>query len=1340
MKRKLLLALMALPFFCKAQVANPEGVYAALPQTGFTATVDTYQGPNPASLAVDGNTATYWEAQYSPMTNLPHWIKVDMQSSQTIGAVYIVDRDNLGNSIRSCTVSTSPDGTTWTQQGGTFTLPYNGSFGKIYMGFPGTVTCRYYRIDITANQASGNQVSNVAETGAATKTVLDVTAYDRSGWTVSASSQELSGEGTTNGRAAVTIDRDASTFWASTWSGTAAPYPHTLVYDMKQAQAVNRLYYIQRDQRNSNAVEGSVSFSDDGTNFGTEIPVTFVTNTSKNFIDLPSLQYHRYFRMTITKNYFALANPTQTGNASYYATTMAEVGANLNTSLSNFGLLYFKALDLNSTAVRMDWSTQFENGNSRFDITRSTDGLNFTTIGSVNAAGTSTSQLKYNFTDNTAPAGTNYYQLQSVNSLGLVTKSDIVSVVSGTTYSSSQPANLNLIYFVPNDVDYIPDYQKRLNDLMLWGQDWYGKNMEKNGYGYKPFGLFKNAAGDRIKITTIFGTKSKASYAYSGGAGNMQSEINAYFAAHPGEKTSEHTLVLIPRYGYQPDGVTPDGGPFYGLGKWCFALDYEEMDIKNLGKSDAVGNRFSVWYGGMMHELGHGLNLPHNRQKKSETADFNKGMALMWAGNGTLGKSPTFLTAADCAILNGNQIFNNNTNTYYGAANLRLTNFHANYSTTKNAIVISGKFVSDVPANDVTYYNDPNVNNEGVGGNRDYNAITWASHVTNGDSFYVEEPVNEFVVDDQTTINYTYELKLRIVHTNGTITEIIFPYQFVNSLPVINYEYDEKKELGKHGWTVAGFSSEETEGEGPVNGHAAALIDSNPNTYWHSMWSIDPAAVYPHYVTIDMSRTQEVKGLSLIQRPGLQRAVKDFEILSSTDGISFTSQGNFVAQQSNLRQYFDFPSLQTFRYFKVIAKSAWDGEQFAALAELGLYHDGNYAPTFTAPSDVTVYKNTDCNYNATTAITGKTSNVFDDYTENPVVVFTDAITAGSNEDEKIITRTWKATDTEGLFTEKVQLITVKDNTAPIISGTTTVGLGYEINGSYSIPPVTVSDNCSINTITYQVTGATTQSGTGTNASGSFNPGVSVIEWTATDKSGNATTFQTTVTVNALSGNIADVYAVNPGGNANTIYLGYGPSSLTLTAQVSGGTAPYSYSWSNGSSTGSTTINPSQAGTYSYTVTITDAAGSTISLTKMVTVTDIRSGKNKVTICHKNGNSLSINVSDVANHIAHGDKLGNCDANVTASAKGLQADQKTITLQEFTVQAYPNPSSSDFSLSISSDVQQPVNVRVFDLSGKLLRAIKTTTGITKLGNELNSGTYIVEITQDNNTKIIKLIKL
>jgi len=516
----------------------------------------------------------------------------------------------------------------------------------------------------------------------------------------------------------------------------------------------------------------------------------------------------------------------------------------------------------------------------------------------------------------------------SLQSSTLTATSGVSGPTPGT-FTSDRPRNLNLIYFVPNDVDTVANYQKRLSELMLWTQNWYKQQMTLNGYTDKTFGLYVDAANTAVKIITIYGTRGKADYSYSSGSGNVMAEINAYFAANPTQKTSEHTLVILPRYQILASG-TPSGGPFYGLGRWCFALDYEEMDIANLGKTDAVGNRFSVWFGGLVHELGHGLNLPHNCQKVSENNDPNKGMALMWAGNGTLGKSPTFLTAADAATLNANQIFNNDTKTYYGSATAGIQSIHAEYSSAKQAIVLSGRFTSNVKVNSMLYYNDPNVNNEGTGANRDYNAVTWESKTIGLDSFYVEMPVSEFQYKDGSP----YELRLRAVHENGTISQTSYNYEFVNNLPVLNFST--KNEFSKTGWTIVSSSSEELSGEGSTNGRAAMLIDQNTSTYWHSRWS-SSATTFPHQIIIDMKAAKNMQGISLTQRSGLQRAIKDFEIQLSTDGTTFVSAGSFVAANSNGPQYINFSATKNGRYIKIIAKTAYDGLQYASLAELGAY-------------------------------------------------------------------------------------------------------------------------------------------------------------------------------------------------------------------------------------------------------------------------------------------------------------------------------------------------------------------------------------------------------------------
>jgi hypothetical protein len=68
--------------------------------------------------------------------------------------------------------------------------------------------------------------------------------------------------------------------------------------------------------------------------------------------------------------------------------------------------------------------------------------------------------------------------------------------------------------------------------------------------------------------------------------------------------------------------------------------------------------------------------------------------------------------------------------------------------------------------------------------------------------------------------------------------------------------------------------------------------------------------------------------------------------------------------------------------------------------------------------------------------------------------------------------------------------------------------------NYTIPALVVTHDCSRGlAITYEVTGATTRSGTGTDASGAFNVGVSTITWSVTDACGNVSTCTTTVTIN-----------------------------------------------------------------------------------------------------------------------------------------------------------------------------------------------------------------------------------
>lgn len=215
--------------------------------------------------------------------------------------------------------------------------------------------------------------------------------------------------------------------------------------------------------------------------------------------------------------------------------------------------------------------------------------------------------------------------------------------------------NLNVIYFTGNDMQPTAESERRISELLLYLQQYYGKEMERNGFGKRSFGLARTENGN-VDIYYIKGEKAHKSYAYGHGHHAIIREIEAWFNANPGKKMSKHTFIIMPTWqdeGYSDD--SPGGVPFYGYGVYCFALDYKHFDIQHLGQRTPYGKLLTKWYGGFAHELGHGMNLPHNNGTISQNKAL--GTALMGAGNYTFGFSPTYLTHSSCAILSNTEIF-----------------------------------------------------------------------------------------------------------------------------------------------------------------------------------------------------------------------------------------------------------------------------------------------------------------------------------------------------------------------------------------------------------------------------------------------------------------------------------------------------------------------------------------------------------------------------------------------------------------------------------------------------------------------------------------------------------
>jgi gliding motility-associated-like protein len=211
----------------------------------------------------------------------------------------------------------------------------------------------------------------------------------------------------------------------------------------------------------------------------------------------------------------------------------------------------------------------------------------------------------------------------------------------------------------------------------------------------------------------------------------------------------------------------------------------------------------------------------------------------------------------------------------------------------------------------------------------------------------------------------------------------------------------------------------------------------------------------------------------------------------------------------------------------------------------------------------------------------------------------------------VITRTWTFTDVCGNTTTVSQVITIADTIAPVLTCPPPQNFCVVPGGTYIIPPLIAVDNCTGNlATTYQVSGATVLSGSGTNASGVYNVGVSTITWIVTDSCGNSTTCTTTVRINPLPDVNAGTYA--------PVCLNSGV--ITLTGSPAGGTF-------SGPGVTGTTFNPATSGpgthtiTYSYTDQngCSNSAISTITVNPLPTVTLTGGGD----ICSGQGITLTI---------------------------------------------------------------------------------------------------------------------
>lgn len=131
-------------------------------------------------------------------------------------------------------------------------------------------------------------------------------------------------------------------------------------------------------------------------------------------------------------------------------------------------------------------------------------------------------------------------------------------------------------------------------------------------------------------------------------------------------------------------------------------------------------------------------------------------------------------------------------------------------------------------------------------------------------------------------------------------------------------------------------SSQETGSESAAN-----LIDNDPSSIWHTMYSVT-VAQYPHWVDFDAGETRMIKGFTYLPRQdgSGNGDIKGYKLQVSDDGKTWSdtvAQGEFVKSKKEQKVMLQKPVKA--RYIRFTALSSQNGTDFASGAEFSVLAD-----------------------------------------------------------------------------------------------------------------------------------------------------------------------------------------------------------------------------------------------------------------------------------------------------------------------------------------------------------------------------------------------------------------
>lgn len=128
------------------------------------------------------------------------------------------------------------------------------------------------------------------------------------------------------------------------------------------------------------------------------------------------------------------------------------------------------------------------------------------------------------------------------------------------------------------------------------------------------------------------------------------------------------------------------------------------------------------------------------------------------------------------------------------------------------------------------------------------------------------------------------------------------------------------------------FASSQETGEGD----AENLLDGDPSSIWHTMYSVT-VAQYPHWVDFDAASVKTIKGFTFLPRAdGANGDIKDYKIQVSKDGKNWEEVMSGTFERNKKLKTVRFEKPVKGRYIRFTALSSQRGDDFASGAEFAV--------------------------------------------------------------------------------------------------------------------------------------------------------------------------------------------------------------------------------------------------------------------------------------------------------------------------------------------------------------------------------------------------------------------